>query len=132
MNDEVIVLDKEGTGRLWEKITACIDQKIEENKQTPGSTIKYREVTITSDQYGQINIANIPHGLLIGAYSNLYKFGVLPYSNNNMRVYDVSAGTPKWAANQEIPIRIIYTEDYTQTKETKTGIAAKIKAIFGR
>lgn len=114
MDEEVIVLDKEGTERLWEKINTYIDKKVEENKQDLGSVIKFQDVTLKSDQYGQINIANIPHGLLIGAYSNLYKFGVLPYGNNNMRVYDVSASTPKWATSQEIPIRIIYTDEYTQ------------------
>lgn len=130
--EEVVVLNKEGTARLWGKIQKYVDKKIEENKQSPGSTIKFKDITETTDQYGQINIQKYAHGLLIAANSNSYQFGVFTYSNDNVRVFVTTGSNPVVAANREVPIRLIYTEDYTQTEETKKGIVAKIKEFFRR
>lgn len=130
--EEVVALDKEGTARLWGKIQKYVDEKIEENKQPPGSAIKFRDITVVTDQYGQANIRNYSHGLLISANSNSYQFSVLPYSNDTMRVFNTTGNNPVVAKNTEVPMRIIYTEDYTQEREMKTGIVAKIKSLFGR
>ena len=84
------------------------------NSQFNNLKLVYKDLQVTTDQYGKVDLYN--YGLgdegIIEVYPYLSQYGIFHYSNNGIRIFDIGTGVFSFVSNKKIDIYVIYIKYY--------------------
>ena len=84
------------------------------NSQLNGLKLVYKDLQVTTDQYGKVDL--ISYGLgeegIVEVYPYSSNYGIFHYSNNGIRIFNIGTGVLSLASNAKVDIYVVYMKYY--------------------